>query len=205
MKILNSLSFVALFAGLLLISGCVTENVDDPYGYNYTAEKKSNNNNGVYDEDKPPNSYVQAQVYNSADTLIVPNGTILKLAGITSPQLGEPYYEKSIEFTKYLVGLKFLRLVWVKGTKRADKVWKVNVIVKHQDYVVSLNEQLVKNGYAKVTVAEPIQYETINLDNEEKLTTLSDEDNKKIYNRLKSLEKEAQKKKLNIWSGKYEK
>ncbi|MCD4657227.1 MAG: thermonuclease family protein [Planctomycetes bacterium] len=196
--------FIGLALLIILFVSCVTSQEDDKYGYNYGVDDKKDISTSNDDENKPPSTIVRVQNFLSGDTFVMVNGKILKLAGIESPKAGEPYFKKAKDYAQWLIGTNILRLVWIKDTKKIDKVWKANVIISKSGNMISVNEQMVKRGLAKVTVIEPIKYQTIDLKDDAKLISLSDSDNKAVFDMLIEMQKDAHRNKLNIWSGKYE-
>lgn len=87
---------LAIFLLLMLVIGCVTNEEDDKFGYNYGVDDNKNKPTASNDdENKPPSTYVRVQNFRSGDTFIMVSGKILKLAGIKSPKIGEPFYKKA--------------------------------------------------------------------------------------------------------------
>ena len=201
---MKKVKFIGLVLLMMLFVSCITSEEDDKYGYNYEVDETKKKSSSVEDENKPPSVYVRVQSFLSGDTFVMTSGKLLKLAGVESPQAGEPYFKKAKDYAQYLIGLKMLRLVWVKDTKKIDKIWKVNIIIKQSDIMISVTEQMVKYGLAEVTAVEPIKFQTLDLKNDGKLISISDSNNKLVFDKLIELQNDAKRKKLNIWSGKYE-
>ena len=201
---MKKVKFIGLVLLMMLFVSCITSEEDDKYGYNYEVDETKKKSSSVEDENKPPSVYVRVQSFLSGDTFVMTSGKLLKLAGVESPQAGEPYFKKAKDYAQYLIGLKMLRLVWVKDTKKIDKIWKVNIIIKQSDIMISVTEQMVKYGLAEVTAVEPIKFQTLDLKNDGKLISISDSNNKLVFDKLIELQNNAKRKKLNIWSGKYE-
>jgi len=203
-EIMKIAKFCIIVVMTVFFVACVTSEEDDKFGYNYGVDEKNNSSASIDDENKLPSMYVRVQNFRSGDTFTMTSGKILKLAGIESPKVGEPYFKKAKDYAQYLIGLKMLRLVWVNDTKKIDKVWNANVIIMQSDIMISVNEQMVKYGLAEVTANEPIKFQTIDLENDGMLVSLSDSDNKIVYDKLIELQNDAKRNKLNMWSGKYE-
>ena len=200
----NFVLFVLIQVFIISVSGCVTEDVDDKYGYNYEV---SENSKSMSDKNVYPSQYTQVRKFISGDSILVMTDTskpkIIKFAGIECPKEGEPYFQKAKDFNQWIIRSNIIMVVWVEDTKKSDDIWFANIITKVPTVPqVSVIEQLVKNGFAKITTNSPIKYER--LDNNGKIYKLTKDQNFSIFNRLVNLQKEAKSNKLNIWSGKYE-
>ncbi|MCK5346836.1 MAG: thermonuclease family protein, partial [Candidatus Heimdallarchaeota archaeon] len=167
--VMKKCKFIGLVLLMMLYVSCVTSEEDDKYGYNYSVDETKKKFPSVDDENKPPSSIVRIQNYISGDTFVMVSGKILKLAGIAAPKTGEPYFKKAKDYAHYLIGLKMLRLVWVKDTKKIDNIWKVNIIISKSGNMISVTEQMVKYGLAEVTAVEPTKFQTLDLKNDGKL------------------------------------
>ena len=183
---MKKVKFIGLVLLMMLFVSCITSEEDDKYGYNYEVDETKKKSSTVEDENKPPSVYVRVQSFLSGDTFVMTSGKLLKLAGVESPQAGEPYFKKAKNYAQYLIGLK------------------VNIIIKQSDIMISVTEQMVKYGLAEVTAVEPIKFQTLDLKNDGKLISISDSNNKLVFDKLIELQNDAKRKKLNIWSGKYE-
>ncbi|MBI5358360.1 thermonuclease family protein [Candidatus Amesbacteria bacterium] len=110
------------------------------------------------------------------DTVELQNGTILRYAGITAPEISEPFAEESTKKNKRLVEGKTITLEYDSYT--SDKFNRILAYAIIDGKNVSL--ELVKTGLAKVVIYQ-------------KRKTLIYQD------QLLKAQSEAQKKKLGIW------
>ncbi len=188
----------ALLSIMFAFLSCITE--QKPVDVYYTPSEKTTSASDKTDSDKPPTAYAQVKKFLSGDTIMLNSGKIVKYAGIECPKKGEPYFKKALKFNKWLIGIKLVKLVWIAGTKRSDAVIKANVLTNVPDLGgVSVPEQLVKNGLAKVVINSPLKFES--LDKNGKIKKLTETENKLIFERLINLQRQAKRAKRNIFSG----
>jgi micrococcal nuclease len=109
------------------------------------------------------------------DTIVLTNGKEVRYIGIDAPEKSQPYFEEAKEFNRKIVGGKRIFLEYDKETK--DKYSRTLAYVWVDSLLV--NAELIKNGLASVYTYPP---------------------NLKHRDYFRSLQTEARKAKIGIWS-----
>jgi endonuclease YncB( thermonuclease family) len=137
-------------------------------------------NQPVFKQDQILEFPIEAKIKRAidGDTIELDKGQIVRLVGINAPDSGQPYEEDSTEFVQKQVEGKKVKLEY--DEYKSDRFGRILAYIIY-DNTKNLNIELVRKGLAKVTIYEkrkPLIYQQQLLD----------------------AEKEANNKKLGIWS-----
>lgn len=113
----------------------------------------------VFAEDRPNPSYatIEAKVYKvfDGDTISIKGGEKVRLLGIDTPEIGEPFSAEAKRFTRDLVQYQTVRLEFdVRERDTYDRLLAF-VYVETDDGWVMVNAELVRVGMARLLFIPP--------------------------------------------------
>ena len=140
----------------------------------------------------------------SGDTVRVPSGKILRLAGIRAPAPGEPYHQTARQWLRSLVRNQIVRLTYLVDTRYTDAVWNVNILVPNREPgaggALSANALMLANGLAtEAPGIDSLRFATVT--DGGRLTPLGEERDAAIRSLFTSAANTARVNRANIFSG----
>ncbi|MGE0435237.1 MAG: hypothetical protein AB7S36_23505 [Planctomycetota bacterium] len=208
-------ALLAVLAAALLLPACVEESSTVHTGTDFSSGSGVKPKEPKADDPMP--MFGSAVEFLSGDTIRLPGGRLIHLAGVSAPGPGQPYHMECKKILGAIVRRQIFRMVHVKGSTYVDPVWEVNLLVPSLEDVElaegivsqkgtnanSVNCVLLANGLVRPRPdLDALHFAPVN-EQTGKLEPMSDDRNQRVLDLFKECYEIGKRNSLGIYSGEF--